>query len=813
MKRFLRLIIIVLSIAPLCLRAQNTSGQLSGNVTTNDGLVAGNINIQLRGSGQNTLTNAQGFFSFPKVKPGTYILTASSVGLKKLEKQVVIMAGQTSTTDLVLQENAAQLNEIVISSAKINKFSRKKSDYVGKMELGNLENAQVYTTIPKELLNDQLIFSVDDATKNVPGLQMMWQATGRGGDGGAFYSSRGFTLQSGLRNGVAGNVTSRIDAANLESIEVIKGPSATLFGSTLTSYGGLINRVTKKPYEKFGGEVAYSSGSYGFNRISADINAPLDSAKNVLFRLNTAYNYQGSFQDNGFNKTLAIAPSLTYKVNDRLTFNLDAELYSGTNMAENAFFFYFPVAQLGADRADKLGLDYKRSYHGSDLTQSSASNNFFGQMTYKLSDQWTSQTNYTSSYSYSNGRQPYYFLVPNYVALQNPNAAPGADFISRGDQSTADSRVNITEIQQNFNGTFNLGNMKNRVVIGLDYLRQNSDQHYYSIDTFDLIPKNGNIPTYEDFNETNLNKLYGTKNFSDISYPIVSLSNTYSAYVSDVINFTDNLIGSAGLRVDRFDNKGSFDSTTGTYSGAYKQTVFSPRFGLIFQPIKDQVSIFANYQNGFTNKVGVDYQQRTFKPEHANQIEGGVKINAFGGKLSSTLSYYNIKVEDIVRAYTFDPAQPNASIQDGTKVSKGFEAEVVANPIEGFNIIAGFAYNDNKYTKSDADVEGRRDAYSMSPYSANLWASYKISHGTLQGIGIGFGGNYASDNKIVNSVSNGVFTLPRYTILNASAFYDQPKYRIGLKVNNLTNKQYWIGYGTMNPQQLRAVVGSVSFKF
>ena len=73
----------------------------------------------------------------------------------------------------------------------------------------------------------------------------MWEATSRGGDGGAYYASRGFIVQAKLRNGIAGLVTSRNDAANLESVEIIKGPSATLFGSTLTSYGGLINRVTK----------------------------------------------------------------------------------------------------------------------------------------------------------------------------------------------------------------------------------------------------------------------------------------------------------------------------------------------------------------------------------------------------------------------------------------------------------------------------------------------------------------------------------------------------------------------------------------
>jgi len=810
MKRILLLLCILLAASTLT-RAQVANGQITGTIKTNDGRAAGNISIIIKGTGNGTQSNEQGEFSFKKMKPGTYTLSVTAVGLQKQEQQVTISANETATVNFNLNENSAQLQEIVISSSRINKFTRKKSEYVGKMPLNNLENPQVYTTISKELIADQLLFSVDQATKNVPGLQTMWQATGRGGDGGAYYSSRGFILQSQLRNGIAGNVSSRIDAANLESIEVIKGPSATLFGSTLTSYGGLINRVTKKPYDHFGGELTYASGSYGFNRVSADVNTPLDSAKNVLFRLNTAYNYKGSFQDNGFDRGVIIAPSLSYKVNDKLSFLFDAEISTGTNVGEQAIFFYYPIAQLGADRADKLGLDYKRSYHSNDLTQDYKNINFFGQMDYKFSDQWVSHTNYSSTYSFSNGMSPYFFLVPNPPV--NGNVNMGADSLSRGDQSTANSEMQVTEIQQNFNGDFNIGSVRNRVVIGLDYLRQNSNQLFYSIDQFDIIPKNGVIPNYNDFNKTKLNEVYEGLNRDDIDYPERFISNTYSAYVSDVVNITDRLLASAALRFDHFDNKGSYDPSTGLNSGAYSQSVFAPKFGLIFQPVKDQLSLFANYQNGFANKTGLDYQGNTFKPERANQLEAGVKLNAFNGKLSSTVSYYNIKVENIVRAYTLDSSLPNTSIQDGTKKSKGIEAEVIANPVEGLNVIAGFAYNDNKLTDADADVEGRRDAYSMAPYTANLWVSYRLSAGALRGAGAGFGGNYASDNIIVNSASMGVFTLPKYTVLNASLFYDQPKYRLGLKVDNLTNKQYWIGYGTMNAQQLRSVVGSISFKF
>ena len=785
---------------------------ISGTVTTSDGKPAAYISVGLKGKGLGNVTNEKGIFEIQRVKPGSYTLRVSAVGIQNIEKPIVITVGEHKSIDFVINQNSNQLNEVNINQG-VNKYIAKKSEFVSKMPLNNLENPQVYTTITKETMADQLVFSVDDAARNATGVQKMWEATSRGGDGGAYYASRGFIVQAKLRNGIAGNVTGRNDAANLENVEFIKGPSATLFGSTLTSYGGLINRITKKPFEGIGGAVSFSTGSYDFNRVSTDFNFPVDKENHIYARLNTSYNYKGSFQENVYDKGFFIAPSLSYKVNDKLDFVFDAEIANGTSTLKPFVFFYFPVKDLGFDRADQSGIPYDKSFTADAMKQKYNSSNFFGQANYKFNDNWSSHTSFSSNYSFSNGRGTYLFLVPNnYPPLGNPTAAPGADLISRADQSTDNSKVFTYEVQQNFNGTFNLGSVKNRMVLGLDYLRQNSDQLFYSIDTFDLTKKDGTGANYNNFTEHNLAAFYAALP-SVPKYPYNFETNTYSAYVSDVINLTDRLIALAALRVDRFDNKGNSDRAGSAPKGAYKQTVFSPKFGLVFQPIKDQLSLFANYQNGFNNLNGIDYQGNAFKPEQANQIEGGVKTNIFNGKLTGSVSYYYIKVKDIVRGYNGDPSNPNAQIQDGNKISKGIEAEVIANPVNGLNIIAGFAYNDNHLENASPDVEGRRDAYSAAPYSANLWISYKFNAGSLKGFGLGAGGNYASDNKIVNSVSQGVFILPAYEVFNASAFYDHHRFRLGVKADNFTNQKYWTGYSTMNPQDLRTFTGSVTYKF
>jgi iron complex outermembrane receptor protein len=210
---------------------------------------------------------------------------------------------------------------------------------------------------------------------------------------------------------------------------------------------------------------------------------------------------------------------------------------------------------------------------------------------------------------------------------------------------------------------------------------------------------------------------------------------------------------------------------------------------------------------------------RNATPERANQWEVGVKLDAAGGRVSATVSYYDIQVKNLLRATPVAPSSPtandgfpNAQTQNGTQQSRGVELNLNANPVRGLNLVAGFAYNDSKLLNSSEADNGRRPNSASSPYLANAWVSYRQPEGTLKGLGLGFGGNYASDNRIQNTVTN-VFILPAYTVLNASVFYDQPKYRLSAKVDNLTDQKYWIGYTTMNAQKLRSIVGSVAYKF
>ncbi len=159
-------------------------------------------------------------------------------------KNVLICASALATM-MVSAQKKDSLTTKNIDEVVINTYVKKDSDYSNKMPLKAIEDPQVYSSIDKGVLENQLLFTVDDAFRNVAGAQKMWSATNRSGDGGIYLNLRGFVAGNSIRNGMVAPITTSMDAINVERIEVLKGPSATLFGSNVTSYGGVVNRITK----------------------------------------------------------------------------------------------------------------------------------------------------------------------------------------------------------------------------------------------------------------------------------------------------------------------------------------------------------------------------------------------------------------------------------------------------------------------------------------------------------------------------------------------------------------------------------------
>jgi iron complex outermembrane receptor protein len=733
------------------LSAQQNNGKIKGTITTSDGKPASDVNVILKNSKYGTTANEYGTFEFNKVKVNTYTLQVSLTGYETLEKEITVSENETTTLNLQLKVSNKELQEVIISN---NKMITKKTDYVARMPLKNLENPQVYNVVSKELLKEQISVDIRSAVQNAPGVVTKIYPSG-----GLEIAFRGFSTGVNARNGME-TLTGRssISVDNVERIEVLKGPSGTLFGSSVSSFGGVVNLVTKKPFETKKTEISYTGGSFGLNRIAVDFNMPLTQDNKVLFRLNASANTENSFLNYGFNKTVLFAPSVLYKATDKLTFTLDTEIYNTNNTRPTYGRLYAP----GLTTPNDLKLDYKTSLFADDADAKTSSPKIFAQAEYKFSDNWKS----TTVFSLVDEQVDYSYQY--YTKWNSPTE------VERMVSRFGPIRNKFTNLQENINGEFSTGTIKHKLLVGVNYRFTKASFNYATTNAIDVIDV---TKDFEPIRKADVDARLTPESFG------VPSEETFSVYASDVVSFTDRLSLMLSLRLDNYVQK-KLEGSEG-----YDQTALSPKLGLVYELVKDQVSLFGNYMNGFQNTQSPQQPDGTLfiaKPVYANQYEGGVKVEAFDKKLSTTLSYYNITIDNALRTDSGGYA-----FQDGKQVSKGFDFELIANPFAGLNIMAGFANNDNRIIKSDnAAIEGNQ--VSGAPKNTvNFWVSYKFQN-TLKYFGLGFGGNYV--DKQYKFEDEGFYS-PSYSVYNATVFYDRPSWRIGVKWNNLTDKHYWDSYG------------------
>ncbi|MGL5075525.1 MAG: TonB-dependent receptor plug domain-containing protein, partial [Waterburya sp.] len=187
-----------------------------------------------------------------------------------------------------------------------------------------LDTPQSLQVVPQEVLQDQQITRLDEAVRNVSGVTFGGTDLGRN----LQFNIRGFDEAPILRNGFrqfGADVVS--ETANLERVEVLKGPASVLYGEI--EPGGLINLVTKKPTPEPFYQFEAQFGSRNFISPSLDISGPLTKDGDVLYRLNTLYRSSDDLQDVDQNiERFYISPVVTWKISDRTDLNFELEYFN-----------------------------------------------------------------------------------------------------------------------------------------------------------------------------------------------------------------------------------------------------------------------------------------------------------------------------------------------------------------------------------------------------------------------------------------------------------------------------------------------------
>lgn len=769
---------------------QKQLGIISGKVLSADNQPEENVILVLEPSGRQTQSDADGYFEFRNVSFGQYTISIKSLGVTAVPISVTLSSNKVSTSNVLLQENATVLDRVIVSSSY--RHINKSSTQVARMPMTYTENPQNYAVVPSELLKNQLVTTTEQALLNIPGVSNLSIAGGSGGSTLQFMS-RGFTNGSIMyRNGVSTGYVALTDIFNIERIEAIKGPSATLFGGNQgASYGGVYNLITRQPLDVKRGEISFTTGSYEMARTTIDYNTPLNEDKTALVRLNGVYDSRNTFQQVS-QKNLGLAPSLFVKANDRLDLHFDG--YYFKSVRPIILFGFTPppggtaASSEYAGNVKDLHLNPNNSYVNPDFNSTQQTWSVTARANYKLSDQWVSQTNYSIARS---NNETYYISLSADKKTSSDTAV-----ITRSVLYMPFSQLYTQQFQQNFVGDFKIGEMRNRLLVGLDYFRTNVGSSRGSV-LYDQIRETATeaqkMLRKSRVDSIAVNRAYSTSR---------SIQNSYGAYVSEVLNVTDNLLLMASLRINRFVVDGS----------DHKQTSYSPKLGASYEIVKNIFSVYANYNNGYNNTSALDSSGNLLKPEYANQWEGGVKFNAFQHRLTGTISYYDIKVKNKVRTVP----GTNYSVQDNAQQSRGLDIDILANPISGLNIAMGYGYNNNRYSDfrtvirgTLTNLEGNR-VEGTPHHAANLWINYGFTSGSLKGLGFGAGGNGQSSAFTNNE---NTITLDGYTVFGASAFYDAPKFRVTAKVDNIANKKYFTYNSWLNAGPTRMLSFNVTYRF
>ena len=746
-----------------------SSGNVKGKVVTSDGKPAASVNVLIKDSSYGTITSSEGIFELKNVPLGDAILEFSLLGLETKVINVKVSENEITINDVVLTENEEQLQEIVIVAQRLNQFAQKESNFVSRLPLKNINNPQSYSVVTNELLSEQITTDLPSAFKSITGGGYV-----QSNDGNVSVYLRGFRSDVHIRNGGVAWVKAPIDPQNIETIEVVKGPAALYYGANVNNvanYGGIVNKVTKQAFNGKKLDVGFVTGSWEQNRATVDYNTVVDD--NVYFRLNGTYNSENSFQDQGIIREFMVAPSLTVNLSERATIKVNLEYNQSKRNLSFARGVSGALISESINSWDDLNWDYYTNYGTNEMAGLYKSTVLQAMLDYKLSDSWTSKTTFTNANLFTDA---------NYLRA----VMTGEDTVSRYYLQLDPRESGNTHFQQDFVNVKDWDKTANKFVAGTSYLKNYDDTQRTGVwNAIGAVDVNNPIITGLTNVQFEANIADQTKNKTITKFQTLGL------YAFDAFTINKQLTLAGGLRFDRF----MADNTI--YNGAsrgngYNQNSVSTKFGINYNPFNNKASLFVNYMNGLSNNAPSDNgagEIINWDAERANQWEIGSKLNFFNGKLKSTISYYNINIENDIIVN-----ENSVSVQEGETKSKGFEIDLIANPFAGFNIVAGYTNNNATLEKVNSGSESIiGNSLSYTPETVwNFWMSYQILKGKSKGLGFGFGANHISE--IYNSTTNN-FGSEAFTTVDATVFYKKDKYKISLKADNLFDREYYNGYG------------------
>lgn len=790
---------------------QAGTGRISGAVVDPTGAAVAGAKVEITntviGMKNETTSGSDGRYIFEGLVGGSYVITADAPGFQRVVRDpIVLRDGQEAVAELALKVANRHETVTVVESSE---YVVPDAATVSKINLPITQTPFAVQVVPTGVIQDQLALRLPDITRNVSGVQTNFGY-------GALYEAfalRGFETNVTLRNGerVSGGIgRSSVDIANVEDVEVLKGPAAMIYGRL--EPGGMINVVTKKPLEASHYSLQQEFGSYDLFRTTLDATGPITRSGSLLYRTIFSFFDADQFIVHApHGRTEFLAPSISWRPNNELVLNANIEYRNMDPLIANGIPAIgnrpadVPITlYLGGDVGDRANvrrklLDFNGSY------QLTSNWNVHGAVAVAFDD-----IDFEQFFGGSLDETP----GPTFGDFTN---VPWFDKRrSKGGNTVLD-----------LNGHFRAAGMSHNVLAGTDY---------YQLDFNDRGFVNGWAPvdTMNIFNPVfRRSTAYGAHAellATPPDWTSVGNMKWHGLYAQDQIGLLKNfrlLVGgrydwtettAGSITLEYADPGSTLNDVVKTTANEHK---FSPLVGLIYQPAS-WLSLYGNYVSslgtwGTSNIIAVDINGQPLPAQQSHSYEGGVKVEALRGRLRSTLAVFDLTKTHVATRDLSSP-DPTALRAIGEARSTGVEFDISGALTSRVSVIGSYAYTDAKFSKDNNGLQDLLIA-NVPRHSGSLWIRSEVIRQKLSvGAGAFARGKRQGDNE-------NTFQLPGYATVDAFAAYsfNFERGRLTPQVNftNLLDKRYFLNTNVYDayprlgimPGQPFTVNGSIRWEF
>ncbi|WP_312273056.1 ferrichrome porin FhuA [Pseudescherichia sp.] len=554
---------------------------------------------------------------------------------------------------------------------------------------------------------------------------------------------------------------SSMDPYFLERIELMRGPTSVLYGKS--NPGGIVSMVSKRPTTEPLKEVEFQMGTDNLYQTGFDFSDAIDDDGVFSYRLTGLGRSEDAQQTMVKSTRYAIAPAFSWRPDDKTDFTFLSNFQSDPDAG---YYGWLPRVGTVVPYTDANGKSHKLDTDFNEGEQDNRMSRRQQQIGYSFAHAFDDTFTVRQNLRYTRLHTLYTSVYGNgFTAPTQINRA----FVR------SDEDLNSFTVDTQLQSAFATGAVDHTLLTGVDYLRMRNDINadYGTANPIDMV-----------------NPQYGNANVNiNFPYAVINRQEQTGLYAQDQAEW-NHWVLTLGGRYD-FAKTSTYTRSTSSLSEINDQQ-FTWRGGLNYV-FDNGVAPYVSYSESFEPVSGSTKQGKPFDPSRGKQYEAGVKYVPKELPVTVTAAVFQLTKD---KNLTADPSDNAFSVQGGEIRSRGFELEAKAALTSNINLTAAYSYTDAEYT-DDTLYEGKRPV-EVPRNMASLWADYTFHETALSGLTLGAGARYVGDTSSFYTTGenvNGTFNVGSYTLVDATVKYDlarvgMPGSSVGVKVNNLFNREY-----------------------